>query len=225
MGTKKIILFNGAKGCGKNFAIDYLVSRGYKIDYAECKGKLHELTIAFFRVPEEYYWNLYEDRSRKELPDPVFRLFITIEQFNNLKEVLKGKFAAGNTITYYPADHRVGLDLSIREALIFTSECIAKPTFGKDYFGKARADKILHGENDLYVDSSCGFFEELPPLIETIGQENILLLRIHREGCTFEGDSRSFIEDGVINNTIDIVNNGSVEEYFAQIESAVSEFI
>jgi hypothetical protein len=225
MDTKKLILFNGAKGCGKNFAIDYLLSECYELDYAECKNLLHELTMLFFRVPQVEYWNIYEDRSCKELPNPFFKLFITIEQFNNLKEVLKGEFAAGNNITYHPTEHRVELNLSVREAMIFTSECIAKPSFGKDYFGKARVDKILYGENDLYVDSSCGFVEELPPVIEALGQENILLLRIHREGCTFEGDSRTFIPDGVINNTIDIVNNGTAEEYFAQIESAVANFI
>jgi len=92
--------------------------------------------MLFFRVNSEYYWSLYEDNSRNILPEPSFHLFITIELFNNLKEVLKGKFSAGSNITYYPAEHRVKLNLSIFEALLFVSECIVKPTFGKEYFAQ-----------------------------------------------------------------------------------------
>lgn len=113
--------------------------------------------------------------------------------------------------------------LSIREAMIFVSEVMCKEKFGLDYFGVARANSVRHAE--VIVDGSTGFVEELPPLIEKLGQENILLIRVHRNGCTYDGDSRNYIPDGVIHNTIDIDNNSSLGGYFNQVEEAVQKFL
>jgi hypothetical protein len=55
--------------------------------------------------------------------------------------------------------------------------------------------------------------------------ENILLIRIHRDGYTFEGDSRDYIPDGVITNTVDIDNNGTLEDYLKKVETVVRGFI
>jgi hypothetical protein len=115
------------------------------------------------------------------------------------------------------------VNLSIREAMIYVSEVICKPRFGDDFFGRARAAKLI--PQLTYIDDSCGFVEELPPLIERVGQDNILLIRIHRDGCTFDGDSRKLISDGVITNTFDVYNNGSLEDYFKKMESIIGGFI
>ena len=95
---------------------------------------------------------------------------------------------------------------------------------GSGYFGVARAKAIQEGE--IAVDSSTGFVEELPPLIERLGQENILLIRVHREGATFEGDSRNYIPDGVITNTVDVNSvYGKLTEYLEEVERHVEEFL
>ena len=44
--------------------------------------------------------------------------------------------------------------------MIYISEIIIKPRFGSDYFGVARAKAIQ--EDEIAVDSSTGFVEELP---------------------------------------------------------------
>jgi hypothetical protein len=117
-----------------------------------------------------------------------------------------------------------GIYLSQREAMIYISEVVMKPKFSNNYFGVARAKAIQDGE--IAVDSSTGFVEELPPLIERLGQENILLIRIHREGTTFEGDSRNYIPDGVITNTVDVNSvYGELTKYLEDVENVVSKFL
>jgi hypothetical protein len=216
----KIVLLNGARMCGKGVVVDHLRSAGYLLTPAECKETLHYLTMTMFAVPEQRYWEIYNDRSLKEVPLPEFRINLG-EDRDDLEDVL------GYYLDHWECGWRDKefnkLNLSVREAMIYVSEVICKPRFGEDFFGVSRAAKLKEGF--FYIDDSCGFVEELPPLIDRVGQENILLIRIHRDGCTFEGDSRQMIPDGVIANTFDVYNNGSLEDYFKKMESIVGGFL
>lgn len=83
-----------------------------------------------------------------------------------------------------------------RQAYIKASEEWMKPSFGKDIYTKLAIQAIKkepHGR--LFVFSDCGFREEVLPLIEWARPENVLLIRLHREGCTFDGDSREYVEE------------------------------
>ena len=56
---------------------------------------------------------------------------------------------------------------------------------------------------------------ELVPLINVVGEENILFIRIYREGCDYTGDSRSYLySEKIYTNikTYDVCNNGTKEE-------------
>jgi hypothetical protein len=112
--------------------------------------------------------------------------------------------------------------MSQREFLIWISEEVVKPRFGKQHFGqllKRELDKsILYG---TYVCSDGGFTEELEPFI--IDPEwTVAIVRLHRTGCTFEGDSRNYIEYLGINiPQIDIHNNGDISNAVKE----VSDFI
>ena len=97
---------------------------------------------------------------------------------------------------------------------------MVKPCYGKDIFGKIAAYKIAEefqlvdteilSDRDLYVFSDCGFDAEIHHVLKLFGNENALLIRISKEGSTYEGDSRSYIElPDVL--TIDIHNY--YEEY------------
>lgn len=214
----KAILFNAPAKNGKDIAINYLKNQGYPLVVRECKDLLHELTMKMFCIPEYRYWQIYNDRSLKEVPLDEFSVSFDFIELEQLGEIL------GYDIE---GIHRnpVGFtkNLSIREAMIYVSEILMKPRFGFSYFGLARANSIQDGE--IIVDGSCGFPLELPPLIDKLGQENILLLRIHREGYNFDGDSRNYIPDGIITNTVDIDNNGTEQEYFDKVEKIVREFL
>ena len=195
----KIILMNGPQLCGKNIAVDYL-KQFYNLVDRRCKDKLFELIPIIFNIPSERFWEIYNDRDLKEEPLPDFK--VTYEAASALMKVTGEQYIMLDK-SY---EH---CDLSIRQAMIYVSEVLCKPTFGQDYFGKTRADSIL--PNEISIDDSCGFPDEIEPTIAKLGQENVLLIRIKGRG-SFKGDSRVYIPDGVVDNTIDIWNNGSVTE-------------
>lgn len=216
--TKKIILFNAPALGGKNIAIDYLQDNGYDLHYAECKDKLHTLVQEFFCVYPERYWEIYGDRNLKELPLGEFSVTLDKQE----EQLLCKKLNIARLEYSFGTMKHI---LSIRHAMIYISEIIMKPRMGTDFFGWARLQTVCSEPYGLFVDSSCGFAEELPPIINKMGQENILLLRIHRDGCTFDGDSRNYIKDGVITNTVDICNNGTLQEYFEKVKIEVDKFL
>ena len=115
--------------------------------------------------------------------------------------------------------HVVGLfGVTVRQILIDISEKWMKQCYGKDIFGKIAAERVSEamqlsdhfGEEpyDLYVFSDCGFDSEVSHVLNLFGVENSVVVRIYRQGCTYEGDSRSYIDlSGV--RTIDIHNEGN----------------
>jgi energy-coupling factor transporter ATP-binding protein EcfA2 len=178
----KLILLNGPIGCGKSEAVKFLKIFYPNMKERRCKDKLFKLVPEFFCISEERFWEIYDDREIKEKPMPEFT--ITQIMYENLRRITNGPEAEGEFV-----------EISVRDAMIYVSEIVCKPTFGQDYFGVARAKSIEEGE--LAIDDSCGFAGELPPVIEKVGKENILLLRIHGRG-SFEGDSRGYMPDGTI---------------------------
>lgn len=211
--NSKIVLLNGPIGCGKTDLSNVLVD-SFGFTEKRCKDKLHELTKSFFCVAPDIYESMYSSRYLKETPSRIFN--ITWGAYEKLCKALGG-VSIKNVETY-----RDSVDLSLRLAMIYVSEVICKPTFGNTYFGKARAASIEEGT--LVVDDSVGFAEELGPTVDKLGQKNCLLVRVHGRG-TFEGDSRSYIEDGVVNNTIDIYNSGTLQEFLTSGVDTVSEWV
>lgn len=205
----KIILLNGPRECGKNAAVDHL-KLYYPLKDRRCKDHLYKLTQLFFRISEVAFFKIYNDRLLKEVPLPEFR--VSSEAYTQLRKKIRIEFPIVPGDTY---------DLSIRQAMIYVSECVCKPTFGNDYFGVARADDI--SEDELAIDDSCGFPEELTPVIERLGGANVLLIRIHGRG-DFDGDSRDFIPDGVVDNTLDVHNTGAEKDYVSAILSIAERF-
>ena len=70
--------------------------------------------------------------------------------------------------------------------------------FGDDVFGKRLAQSLGDG---CYICADGGFASEIKPLIDA-GVE-VTLIRLHRAGYTFDGDSRSYIH-GVCAREIDV---------------------
>jgi hypothetical protein len=213
MSNKKLILFNAGKHAGKTAAVDYLQTI-YELTRRQTKDRLHEMTMMFFNVDSEVYWVIYLDSVAKELPNHNFTL--TGEAYNKLMD-----FLYNDPLHHSKNDFEI---ISLRNAMIYVSEIVVKPAFGKEYFGKYRVDQIQ--ENEIAVDDSTGFEYELYPAIRELGQENILLIRINGRGETTD-DSRELISDGVINNTIDIQNDSSVslEGFLVSVEQVVTAFL
>lgn len=113
--------------------------------------------------------------------------------------------------------------LSPRQALIFVSEEVIKPKYGSQYFGNAAVECLKH--NHVNVFSDGGFIEELRPIISKIGVSNVLVLRIFREGCSFAGDSRNYLPVDVGPIVVDILNNGTKEEYYCTLEYEIARWL
>jgi hypothetical protein len=93
------------------------------------------------------------------------------------------------TLKEFPRDELGGI--SKRQALIHVSETVMKPKHGKDYYGRKTAEKM--DQVSSYCFSDGGFIEEILPVINTIGQENICIVQLYRTGCSFSSDSRNYI--------------------------------
>jgi hypothetical protein len=91
-------------------------------------------------------------------------------------------------------------DMSRREAMIFVSERVIKPNYGKDYFGVKTASKIL--PNHDYCFSDGGFVEELFPIINKTSADQITLIQLTRDGCDFSSDSRRYFDGDLVEQII-----------------------
>lgn len=107
-----------------------------------------------------------------------------------------------------------------RQALIHVSEDIYKPRYGNDYFGEVEASRVREHKrrlggiiNVIYPDG--GFESEVPPIESEF--DHVLIIRLHRDGFDFSGDSRNYLE---LPNT---ETRTTVDEYLidGQIEDAV----
>jgi hypothetical protein len=111
---------------------------------------------------------------------------------------------------------------SYRETQISFSERWMKPTFGIDVFGHLAARHLRSviakdPGKSLYVCSDSGFAEEAEPVVEIFGPGNVLLVHVHRDGCDFAGDSRSFINLGGVYSS-SLTNNATLEEYHQAVD-------
>lgn len=228
--TKKLIVFSAPAKVGKDTAIEYLRNKGINLTTAECKTHLHKLTQDIFNVSEEVYWEIYNNRKYKEEWNKLFQ--IPEESFYKLASILhyhqydsyggEVRFVDDKDRTRFAINDKYWL--SIREAVIFVSEVMVKPTLGKQYFGNIRKEQIDSSNDTLFGDASYGFTYELTPTIELLGKENILAIRIHRDGYTFDGDSRTLLPDGLVDNVVDVYNNGKEEDFLEEVYEHVINF-
>lgn len=119
--------------------------------------------------------------------------------------------------------------MSYRNIQISFSENWLKPTFGQEVFGRLAARNLRNAmiqdpAQRLYVCSDSGFASEVEPLLDVFKPKNVLLVRVYRDGKTFEGDSRSYIKlPGV--TTISLTNNGTVDQYYDAVDHVASTWL
>lgn len=119
------------------------------------------------------------------------------------------------------------------ELQISLSEDWFKQLYGPNVFGYLAVrdlashmvvDELAEVNNCLYVCSDSGFAAEALPLIDLFGPDNCLLVRVSRQGKTFAGDSRSYIElDGVL--TVALNNDGSQADYGKAVENLIDYWL
>lgn len=119
--------------------------------------------------------------------------------------------------------HEVLHGYSPRAALIFTSENVYKPIFGKSYFGKKTLEHIEEFCSDIVFITDSGFREESEIMVEAFGAENCLLVNLYREGRKFDAtDSRGYINLDDLGVERSVYHNDSPPERFIRL---VEEFL
>ena len=84
--------------------------------------------------------------------------------------------------------------MSPREFFIHISESFVKPIMGKQHFGYL-ASQGVHDSMSHVVFSDGGFPDEVEALVfSEHSVYEVYVVRLHREGFTFEGDSRNYIK-------------------------------
>lgn len=151
----KVIILNSPPNTGKDVAAKLIAERT-GCSHLEFKATLHNIAMAITGLPRDKYFEIYNDREKKELPQPEF------------------------------------LGMSPRNMLIWISEDVCKPKFGKDYFGHPAANSVNLDKGAVFSDG--GFPEEIKPLCDRLGAHNVYVVRFTRNGATFEGDSRNYLQ-------------------------------
>lgn len=178
-----------------------------------------------------------KDTAQEAVPDSVRAKFA--------QAVKEGTHAAfGLSLTDYPMDvfeavkdepNTLFFGKTPREAYIAYSEMFMKPFTGdQEVFGKLLIRWIegVEMEWDVYnlpplpfIITDSGFLPEAEALVREYGAENIKLIRVHREGCNFDNDSRSYINlDHLDVDSEDVVNE-DIGDYKQEIKLIVEDFI
>jgi hypothetical protein len=121
-----------------------------------------------------------------------------------------------------PRDKLLGQ--SWRQAQISMSEEYMKPVFGQDVFGRLLFRRFREAPSGMGIISDSGFEQEAVPLIQAYGVDNCLIVQLQREGCTFEGDSRSYWELPDVTR-VEVNNMFDLEMFEQQIVRIVSKWL
>ena len=111
-----------------------------------------------------------------------------------------------------------------RESYIAMSEQFIKPLLGDRWFGERLAESIEvedEGSSDVVLVPDSGFATEAEVLMER-WPGDVRLLRLHRPGRTFAGDSRSHLDLDV--PSMDLHNAGTIDDFAAKL-GAVADWL
>jgi len=196
---KKIFLFNGPPGSGKDTAANLM------------KELVSNVFMYKMALP-------LKDGCHKLLGLPGTLEDLEPIKEKNLKFQLEGMFEFLNRDLRKPLnlnvdtnDKQSSLYTTLRQFYIHVSENLMKPMFGEEIFGQLAIEYIKNSKNNYVAISDTGFLSEVMPLVEHFGKDHFVLVRLHREGSNFSNDSRSYIEVPGI-RTYDIFNNGTLED-------------
>lgn len=198
--SKKVILFNGAPNSGKDASASILKELfGFGAIHA-FKDELYKATAKHYDVDLDQFVTMARDRILKETKSRIL-----VEN--------KGKTLLARIVSFV-MNLFSNQGISPRQALIHVSEDLIKPVHGNDFFGKQLANTINLSKEEYFFIPDSGFIDELRPLVEA-GFE-VHVVRIHRDGCTFQNDSRSYMTDELLAEFglkgIDLYNNGTLED-------------
>jgi hypothetical protein len=116
--------------------------------------------------------------------------------------------------------------MSWREAYIHYSERVIKPLHGDYWFARQLVHKIKQRGINLVLVPDSGFRKEAEYVVREAGANNVLLLRMHRDGHDFAGDSRGYIDLSDLGVRCVSIQNveGDMEHMHAAVITMVKEW-
>lgn len=213
----KVVIFNSPPRLGKGEAAKHMISITNTVDcfytahHREFKDSLFKLVSSMYGITVEEFLVGYDLKHE----------YSETGWYKDYKQ-----FGISSGLDRYCEDKIK--HLSQRDSLIHMSENIIKPVFGEDAFGKALVESLP--STGIVFVSDGGFSEELKPILDKVGAENTLVVRIHRKGVGFDGDSRSYLKEDDFeeyNNLVmkDINNDSSLEEFLQEVEKVVCGWV
>jgi len=189
MNRIRAVLFNGAPRAGKDTATKFLC------DQLHARPTLNIVPL-----------HRKMAAPLKNGAHALFGLDVEHDHFENCKDLPNAAFFGDTPRHVYKS----------------LSEKWVKPQYGKDAFGKifcaeaiAAAKEAIKGtaKDAMIMCSDIGFDSELNVVIKEFGEQNVLLFRLHRDGCGFENDTRSLINSEKI-CCIDVQNENKTKLMF-----------
>lgn len=264
-----VFITNGPAGSGKD-AISAAVQNSLQNNITNkiqdqnliisFKKALFQYTSNFFNINVDDFYQDKEggfyDRTNKELPN----VNLTLDE-NNIEKIkefyintnkslgINKEYSdvinnINKTIDEFKLKYKITeANLSPRNALIFTSECLIKPMYGGDFFGDVVAkeisniyeeNKLLNGNVNIYITDS-GFVDELKAISNLASKKDVhpVILSIYRKGYDYDSskDSRVRLEESVLKNAginnmplIRIDNNQSLAEVVNKTILKIKDF-
>lgn len=125
------------------------------------------------------------------------------------------------------------LGVSYRQWQIDFSESFMKPLYGEAIFAELFIDRMRgHRKDSLVLVPDCGFNVEYETLVDHYGTDNVLVIKIHRPGCTFDGDNRNYLKVDVNFTTAAecnyvgyITNIGTKDEFELKIAKRIEQWL
>lgn len=241
--SKKMLLVSGPIKCGKQTLLDVTLPWGHiglgvnlYIQEAACKVHLYKLVQDFFLISELRFWEIYLDRELKEKPMPEFTVALPLAEANLMEKAFGFRLDLDKFLI---TDNRVVVKFSVRQAMVYISELVMKPLFGRDFFGRARMRQIEDTTirlNKVWAEPNCVFYDdssasfngrsdELTGLVDYFGEDNILLINIRGRGKFGVGDSRNYHADGTVKHTVDLWNTGTEKEFLDKGCKIIQDFL
>ncbi len=112
-----------------------------------------------------------------------------------------------------------------RAVYIAVSETYMKVMHGDRIFGEMLLCDLPGQLIDELIITDSGFRGEAEVFIERFGAANCRLVRLHREGCTYGGDSRSYLDLADLGvKCIDVTNPGEKAGLLAELTTKLNQW-
>ena len=204
----KVIILNAPKDSGKDTIADAICKKVLGTKHRQFKQKLYECTATLFNWDLDAFVYAAEHRVLKE--KPVATLTVPSVEFHKITALTKSNRA-------FTVDDNYNVPISPREALIYVSEIVIKPRFGDKYFGTSAA-ALLKDDTGGTIFSDGGFQEELLPIVDVVGENNVYIVQFTRGGkLDFSGDSRDWLQPYGNIHLLSTTNDGTIDEIIEEI--------